>query len=580
MSHLASFISTLLLLSVASGSVRADKVDDFVREQMKKRRVPGLSLAIIQDGKIIKAKGYGVIAKGSKTAVTPSTLFQAGSISKSVAAMGALRLVEQGKLSLDDNVNVRLTSWRVPENEFTKDKKVTLRGILSHTAGLTVHGFPGYEIGGVVPSVVQILDGVKPTNTAPIRVDFVPGSQWRYSGGGYTIMQQMIQDITGTPYPQFMHETVLKPLGMNESTYAQPPPEERAKLTATGHYSDRNLVKGRWHVYPEMAAAGLWTTPSDLARFAMGVQDAYAGKSGAILSQDTARQMLTNQKNNDGLGVFLTGSGRGLRFGHGGRDEGFDASLFACAETGQGVAIMINANDNTRMVSRITDFIAREYKWPDAPSAPVARQAAKVDQQTLDAYAGRYEFANNQMLTLAVGKGRLFTLADGLEDEEFVPASDSVFLSVEQDAQITFTRDGSGMVTGFVWKEGKEERKVPRIGPLARALKPQVDSDPALTAKIEAALKAFGKGGKAVEDIPDVAPGARKQFSGGIPPLAGVKALTFVSEQDVSGRGIERHGGGVARVRYYQLATSAPSRYLLVHLTAESLITDYDMVDE
>ena len=344
-------------------------VDEVVGSEMRKRHIPGLSLAIIQDGKIVKAKGYGVTEKGGETPVTASTLFQAGSISKPVSALGALRLVEQGKLALDEDVNAKLVTWKVPENEFTREKKVTLRGLLSHTAGLTVHGFPGYATDEPVPTLVQVLDGAKPANTAPIRVDILPGSQWRYSGGGYTVMQQLIIDVTGKPFPQFMQEAVLGPLGMKESTFEQPLPDRQGEahgdraLPRTG-----SLVKGRWHIYPEMAAAGLWTTPSDLARFAIGVQEALAGKSAKTLSQAMARQMLTEQKNGYGLGVGLEGSGATLRFGHGGRDEGFDALLIAYAETGQGAAIMINANDNSRMMSRILEAIAREYHWPDYPT--------------------------------------------------------------------------------------------------------------------------------------------------------------------------------------------------------------------
>ena len=353
----------------AAADSRSDAVDDVVRAEMQKRRIPGLSLAIIQDGKIVKATGYGVTEKGGDAPVTTSTLFQAGSISKPVSALGALRLVEQGKLALDEDVNTKLVTWKVPENEFTKEKKVTLRGLLSHTAGLTVHGFPGYATDEPVPTLVQVLDGAKPANTRPIRVDILPGSKWRYSGGGYTVMQQMIIDVTGKPFPQFMQEAVLGPLGMEESTFEQPLPAEKAKLTATGHLQDRSLVKGKWHIYPEMAAAGLWTTPSDLSRFAIGVQEALAGQSDKTLSQKMTRQMLTEEKDNDGLGVFLEGSGSTLRFGHGGRDEGFDARLIAYAETGQGAAIMINANDNSQMVSRILEAIAREYHWPDYPSS-------------------------------------------------------------------------------------------------------------------------------------------------------------------------------------------------------------------
>ena len=372
----------------AATDARSDAVDAVIRDEMRKRQIPGLSLAIIQDGKIVKAKGYGVTEKGGKSPVTTSTLFQAGSISKPVAALGALRLVEEGKLALDEDVNTKLTSWKVPENDFTREKKVSLRGLLSHTAGMTVHGFPGYATDTPVPTVVQVLDGAKPANTSPIRVDILPGSKWRYSGGGYTVMQQMVIDVTGKPYSQFMQEAVLGPLDMNESTFEQPLPAEKATLTATGHYGDRSLVKGKWHIYPEMAAAGLWTTASDLARFAIGVQEATAGRSGKILSRPMARQMLAEQKDHYGLGFGLEGSGASLRFGHGGRDEGFDARLLACAETGQGAAIMINANDNSQMMSRIMDAIAREYHWPGQPRSTPSKRAGgcgcREDARRLD----------------------------------------------------------------------------------------------------------------------------------------------------------------------------------------------------
>lgn len=190
--------------------------------------------------------------KGGKTPVTTATLFQAGSISKPVSALGSLRLVEQGKLALDEDVNARLSSWKVPENEFTKAKKATLRGLLSHTAGFTVHGFLGYATDEPVPSLVQVLGGAKPANSSPIRVDVMPGSQWRYSGGGYTVMQQLVVDVTDKPFPQFMQESVLGPLGMTESTFEQPPPAPKEKLMATGHSLDRSLIKGRWHIYPEI----------------------------------------------------------------------------------------------------------------------------------------------------------------------------------------------------------------------------------------------------------------------------------------------------------------------------------------
>jgi CubicO group peptidase (beta-lactamase class C family) len=366
---MSRYALALALFAIAQAS-RADTLDDFIKAQMQKYEVPGLSLAIIQDGKIVKAQGYGVTDKQSKTPVTTTTLFQAGSISKSVAAVGALRLVEQGKLVLDENVNNRLKTWKVPDNKFTRESKVTLRGILSHTAGLTVHGFPGYAVTEKAPSLVEILDGKKPSNTPAIRVDTVPGTTWRYSGGGYTIMQQLMLDMTGKSFPELLQESVLTPFGMTNSTFEQPLPSDKASKTASGYYSDEKLVPGRWHIYPEMAAAGLWTTASDLATFAIGIQQSLAGKSNPVISQTMTRQMLTEQKNADGLGVFLEGKGDSARFSHGGRDEGFDATLVAYEKTGQGAAIMINANNNTRVLSRIVEAIAKEYKWPEYPTQP------------------------------------------------------------------------------------------------------------------------------------------------------------------------------------------------------------------
>src|SRR6202008_2867755 len=195
----------------------------------------------------------------------------AGSISKPVAAAGMLALVQEGKLSLDEDVNQKLKSWKVPENEFTREQKVTLRRLASHTAGLTVHGFPGYEVGEKLPTLVQILNGEKPANTLPIRVDLVPGTKERYSGGGVTIEQQVMMDVTGKAFPALMKETVLDKIGMSDSSYEQPLPEAWAARTPTGTYQDGKPVHGKWHVYPEMAAAGLWTTPGDLAKFAIEI---------------------------------------------------------------------------------------------------------------------------------------------------------------------------------------------------------------------------------------------------------------------------------------------------------------------
>ena len=332
-----------------------------IEQWMDTFKVPGLSLAVFDQNEIVWAKTYGVKEARGSDPVRLETLFQAGSISKPVAAMAALHFVEAGKWTLDENVNDRLLSWKVPENEFTKEQKVTLRRLLSHTAGTTVHGFPGYAVTAHVPTLVQVLNGEKPANTAPVRVDIVPGTKERYSGGGTTIVQLMMIDQLKMPFPQIMMETVLRPLGLQHSTYEQPLPPARAAMAATGTYADGTSVRGRWHIYPEMAAAGLWSTASDLARIAIEVSKANAGTSARVLSQAMTRQMLTEQKPGVGLGYGL-GPGKG-QYRHNGADEGFQAYLTAFADSGSGVVIMANSDNGSMIFDRIAASVAKEYKW-------------------------------------------------------------------------------------------------------------------------------------------------------------------------------------------------------------------------
>lgn len=353
-------------------------------------KVPALSIAVIEDYKIAWAKGYGTIGTGSPAPVTTKTLFQAGSISKPVAATGALYLVEHSKLALDEDVNLKLKTWKVPDNDFTKEQKVTLRRLMSHTAGLTVHGFPGYDVDAPLPTLVQIFNGEKPANTAPIRVDIVPGTQQRYSGGGVTIEQQLMMDVTGKAFPELMREMVLDKIGMTDSSYQQPLPSARAAMTANGTYGDGKPVHGRWHIYPEMAAAGLWTTPTDLAKFAIEIAQSRHGKSNRVLSQKMTEEMLTEVKDGAGLGFFVEKENPG-QFGHNGADEGFQALLTMNSETGKGVAIMADSDNGIAVADlvlrRVAEIYAWNYKFGGPPPALMIVAKVRGVQAALDRYA-------------------------------------------------------------------------------------------------------------------------------------------------------------------------------------------------
>lgn len=562
----------------APSRAMTDTLDAFIRTQIAQRKVPGLSLAIIEGGKITYAQGYGVSAPGGREPVTPATLFLAGSVSKSVAAMGALKLVEEGKLSLDGNVNDRLSTWKVPDNQFTAVEKVTLRRIVSHTAGLTVHGFAGYARSASVPTVPQVLNGLPPANSPPVRVDTVPGSRWKYSGGGYTVMQLMMEDVTGQPFARWMQANVLERFGMSSSTFDNPLPQALWSRAAAGAYPGMKAVEGGWHVYPEMAAAGLWTTASDLARFAIGVQESFAGRATPVISQEMTQRMLASVMNDDGLGVFLEGRGPTLKFFHGGRDEGFDTYLGAFAERGQGVIIMINANDNSGMMRRIVDFIGRRYGWPGVtPAFAVAR--VPMPAATLGSFAGRYEASNNNMLTFAMDGGQLVSLADGLTDRVWIPTGPLQVTSEDGDRQFTFTRDASGHVTGFSRSINGKDVSAARIGPLLEGFKAGRDPDPARTQRVEAALLALSRGGADLTSSRELPAGTKAEL--GVEPvraLRGFSGVTFIVDEDVTGRGIERHGSPIARVLHYRLKTPAEGKFVLVHLTADGMVADYDVV--
>ena len=300
-----------------------------LKQRMASMKVPGLSIAVFEHGRIVWAEGYGMRDVANESPVDTSTLFQAASISKPVSATVMFRLIEQGRLSLDEDVNDKLTSWKVPANRFTVVAKVTPRLLVSHMAGTTVSGFDGYSVGAPLPTLPQILDGLPPANSAPVRVTDIPGAHERYSGGGVTILQLLMQDITGKSFAVLAKELVLAPVGMRQSTFVQPLPARLASRAATGYDSEGTAIPGKYHVYPEQSAAGLSTTPSDLARFMLAIGRSYRGEKGGILKQATAREMLTPVPRGSGLGFGLSGSGDAFRYRHNGGNAGFNSGTAA-----------------------------------------------------------------------------------------------------------------------------------------------------------------------------------------------------------------------------------------------------------
>ncbi len=416
-------------------------------ERMAFYKVPGVSIAVINNGKLEWARGYGVKQVGSGEAITAETLFEAGSISKPVTAVAALKLVEQGKLTLDENINNKLTSWKLPDNQFTAQKKVNLRQLLSHSAGLNVHGFEGYAAGQAVPNLVQILDGVSPANSAAVRVETTPGSSWRYSGGGYTIVQQLLLDVSKKTFPELMQRSVFKPLGMKHSTYEQPLPKKLEPRAATAHW-DGAPLPGKWHTYPEQAAAGLWTTPSDLAQLLIALQQSLNGKAKQPLTPAMLREMMTIQSGRYGLGFAIDGQGAAQRFSHVGIDKGFEAIVVAYGTRGQGAVIMTNGNQGILLAGEIANAIAQEYQWPDY--LPEEKIIFPMTSSQYDQYTGSYLLGGNITIKIVREGNHLFGESQGQPRMEILPQAENEFFVKEKPMSVSFQRDAGGNVSGFI----------------------------------------------------------------------------------------------------------------------------------
>jgi CubicO group peptidase (beta-lactamase class C family) len=345
-----------------------------LQQVMERFRVPGVSVAVIKDFKIHWARGYGVADVETRRPVDPTTAFQAASISKPVTAMATLRLAQEGRLSLDQDINALLKSWHVPESELTRTQPVTPRSLLSHTSGSDDgFGFPGYDPSAPRPTLVQILNGETPSNVGPVKFARPPYAGQKYSGGGTVIVQQMLMDVTGKPFAELMSEKVLEPLGMTMSSYQQPPVGPMVERTARAHDGAGKAMGAKWHVYPEQAPAGLWTTPSDLAKVAIEVQLAYRGPAGKVLGQAAAREMIAPT----GVGPFAVGfqiesRGQGWYFMHSGGNWGFQCDLLAHVRKGYGVVVMTNSDNGGQVIREIVARVAAAYGW-DSLDKPIPR---------------------------------------------------------------------------------------------------------------------------------------------------------------------------------------------------------------
>ncbi len=453
-SRIAAVENSLIPAVVNTGSEPAGMS---LSDRMQHYQVPGVGIAVINDGRIEWAKGYGVTEAGGSQAVSPDTVFQACSVSKPVSVTGIMLLAQSGVIDISRNVNDYLRSWHLADNDLTTKEKATIRRLMSHTGGINVSGFGGYPAGSAIPTLLQVLNGAPPANTEPIQVIYEPGSQYSYSGGGMEVLQQMAEDVTGMPFQSYMKNSLFNRLGMNSSDFVQPMAGPLALNAAKAHDIDGNVIPGGWNTYPELIAAGLWTTPSDLARLLIEVQKAATTNNGTLLTQQTAASILTQQPNSiTGLGFAIINGKGGLLFNHSGSNAGYKSFFAAYRDRGQGIAVMTNGENGMGLFMEIVRAVAKVYDWPDR----FVEEATLVDVPlaVLQSYVGNYTATiQGQSLQVRISLSGTTLLmkcavAGTGQGSDMFPTTTETFL-VKDNAlipgRLTFLRNASGAVEGF-----------------------------------------------------------------------------------------------------------------------------------
>lgn len=428
-----------------SGGLIVDGKLYTLSERMKHYNVAGLSVAVVDNYQIVWAKGYGYADKKEGRNVTVNTMFEPGSISKSINAIGMLKLAQQGKLDLYQDINQYLVNWKFPYDTASHGKVITTAQLLTHTAGLSVHGFPGYRRDSMIATVTDILDGRAPSNTEAVRSLAEPGTGPRYSGGGILITQQMLTDLTKQSYEQYMHEQVLTPLGMSNSSYNQPPAANQKRNLATGYKSNGSEVPGKYFVYPEKAAAGLWTTPTDICKYMIDIQQAFQGNSSKVLSQEMVKLHVMPYKNDVAMGTYQQNRNGEKYFDHTASNEGFSGLFIGGLTNGKGAAIFVNSDDAT-IAFELVNSIALAYNWKGF-NKPEEITTVLVNDTLTSNYIGFY-IINGTLAEIKKEKDGLYYWIDGLNSKMHF-TSEKAFRNVEFPIAQTFVFDSAGAVTGF-----------------------------------------------------------------------------------------------------------------------------------
>jgi CubicO group peptidase (beta-lactamase class C family) len=565
-------LSFLLLPTLLFPSfVHADQVDAYIELRMGKEHLPGLSLAVLRDGKVLKLKGYGYANLELKVPAAPDTVYQIGSITKQFTATAIMILVQENRVDLDNKISKYISG--TPETW----KDITVRNLLTHTSGLQSEGIPTTD--KTVFADYTEEEMLKSATALPLLSP--PGVKYSYGNLEYDLLAIIIEKVSGKTYADFLRGRIFRLLGMTSTRV-----NDRGAIVSNRAqaflWTNGSLQRCEPQVSPTRYAGSgsILSTVADLAKWDAAL---YTDR---ILTATSRKMMWTPTKLADGtvtdygFGWVVSSVKKHSDIHHNGAMNGFVGNISRFVDDRLTVIVLVNQSGLSN-TERIATGVARIYIPAIRPAIQGKRPSlVKVEPVVYAAAAGRYEYWSNFMLTLTPDNGVLLGQLPVGEADDYLPVSATAFWQAEEGVQLTPVKNASGEVTGLlVRQDDGTERTIPRIGPLFNSLTPQSDPDPKRTQRMQAALKAMEQGGKTVEKETSIAPGGKRDFASGTTDFAGLQSLSYIAPQDVAGRGIERHGEKINRIIYYRLITDKATRNLLLYLTADGLLTDYDIVD-
>jgi CubicO group peptidase (beta-lactamase class C family) len=547
------------------------EVDAFIRLRMERERIPGLSLAVVKAGKVIKADGYGMANLELGVPATPSTVYQIGSVTKQFTAAAIMLLVQSNKVSLDGKISEYLdgapASW----------KDITVRQLLTHTSGLPTNGISTTDKTFLADYTNdEILESAR---TLPLLSP--PGEQFSYSNLGFDLLALIVEKASGEKYADFVGSRLFEPLEMTATNVS-----DKQAITpnrAQGYLWEDGNRRICEQLSPTqfMGSASIVSTALDLAKWDAALSTEIPLTDASRTTMWTPTKLADGKDTNYGFGWFISSVKNHTNINHNGAMNGFVANVSRFVDDQLTVIVLVNQSGISN-TEKIATGVARFYIPAIRPGQPPTQPSRmNIDPAVLTALAGRYEFFNNVILTLRPGEGMLLGQMPGSEADEYLPLSANAFWQMDEGTQLTAIRNPVGEVTGLLVRhDGGWEHKVPRLGPLFQSLTPQPDPDPTLTQTITAVLKAMGQGRQAFEQAPSIAPGLKKEFSPPYTSFVGLQSLRFLASEDVAERGIERHGAKVSRILFYKFTTDKDTRNVMVYLTADGMVTDHDVVED